>query len=335
MQCNHPLARLFGALLVLLPLSLAAMAAEPSLRDLVDLRPTANAQRPGSVLIFNIYTSDATKPETQNTSVTITNTHKQQSVAVHVFAIRGSDGSVADAFICLTANQTTTLLTSDFDPGSTGYLVVIAVDRRTGCPAGFNFLMGSEYVKFASGHTAALSAESIPALFTGALPDCQAGAATAKLNFDGVDYAEVPNTISVDKIPSPAEGNSTMVIFNSLGGSLNVAGSSVARIGDFTGRVFDDSENSVGFTANAGCQFRALLDDKFPTTTPRVQTFIPTGRTGWMRITAAEGLGITGAVLNFNPDTATKRAVFTGGHTLPYLKTTSAILTVGLFPSGC
>lgn len=335
MQCNYTFARLCLTLLTLIPLSLAVKAAEPSLRDLADLRPTVNAQRPGSVLVFNIYTSDATKPETQNTSITITNTNKQQFVGLHLFAIRGSDGSVADAFICLTANQTTTILTSEFDPGSTGYLIVIAVDRRTGCPIGFNSLVGSEYVKFASGHTAALPAESIPALFTGIAPECQTGAQTAKLNFDGVDYAELPNTISVDKIPSPAEGNSTMVIFNSLGGSLNIAGSSVARIGDFTGRLFDDAENSVGFTANAGYQFRSLLDDKFPTTTPRLTTFVPAGRTGWMRLTAAEGHGITGAVLNFNPDTATKRTVFSGGRNLLYLKTTSATLTIGLFPPSC
>ncbi|MEP7336992.1 MAG: hypothetical protein ABI977_04560 [Acidobacteriota bacterium] len=335
MRHNHTPARLCWALLALFPLTMGAMAAEPSPRELADLRPTVNAQRPGSVLVYNIYTSDATKPETQNTSITITNTNKQQLVALHLFAIRGSDGSVADAFICLTANQTTTILTSEFDPGSTGYLVIVAVDRRTGCPIGFNFLMGSEYVKFASGHTAALPAESIPALFTGALPNCQAGATTAKLNFDGVDYPEVPNTISVDKIPSPAEGNSTMVVFNSLGGALNIAGNSVARIGDFTGRLFDDSENSVGFTANAGYQFRSLLDDTFPTTTPRLSTFVPTGRTGWMRITAAEGRGITGAVLNFNPDTATKRTVFISGRNLPHLKTTSANLTIGLFPPSC
>jgi hypothetical protein len=54
-----------------------------------------------------------------------------------------------------------------------------------------------------------------------------------------------------------------------------------------------------------------------------------------MRITAAEGRGITGAVLNFNPDTATKRTVFISGRNLPHLKTTSANLTIGLFPPSC
>jgi len=335
MQCNHTLVRLCLTLFALFPLSLEALAAEPSPRALTDIRPTANAQRPGSVLVYNIYTSDAVKPETQNTSITITNTNKQQAVVIHLFAIRGSDGSVADSFICLTPNQTTTFLTSEYDPGSTGYLVLIATETRTGCPVGFNHLVGSEYVKFASGHTAALPAESIPALFTGALPGCQSGATTARLNFDGVDYAEVPGTIAVDKIPSPADGNSTMVIFNSLGGSLGIAGNNVARIGDFTGRLFDDAENNVGFTGSAGYQFRSLLDDAFPTANPRLPTFIPAGRTGWMRITTAEGHGITGAVLNFNSGTATKRTVFTGGHNLPHLKTTGANLTVGIFPPGC
>jgi len=335
MQCNHPLARLCWALLALFPLTLTAMAAEPSLRELADLRPAANAERPGSVLIFNIYTSDATKPETQNTSITVTNTHKQQSVAIHVFAIRGGDCSVADASICLTPNQTTTFLASEYDPGSTGYLVLIATDPRTGCPVGFNFLMGSEYVKFASGHTAALPAESIPALFSGALPGCQAGTGVAKLNFDGVDYAEAPNTLGVDKILSPGDGNSAMLVLNSLGGSLGIAGGGVARIGDFTGRLFDDVETGFGFTGSGGCQLRSLLNDAFPPTNPRLPAVLPKGRSGWMRIAAAEGRAITGAVLNFHPEAAANRMVFTGGHNLPHLKTTSTILSVVVFPPNC
>jgi hypothetical protein len=58
--------------------------------------------------------------------------------------------------ICLTANQTTTFLASEQDPGTTGYHLAIAVDGVNGCPINFNFLIGDEYIKLESGHFANL-----------------------------------------------------------------------------------------------------------------------------------------------------------------------------------
>src|SRR6185436_13679900 len=107
-------------------------------------------QKAGSVLIYIIYTSSS-DPIRQNTRLSLTNTDPARPIAVHLFFVDGSTCSVADANICLTANQTSSFLASDLDPGTTGYIVAVAVDAN-GCPTNFNFLIGDEYVKFASGH---------------------------------------------------------------------------------------------------------------------------------------------------------------------------------------
>ena len=82
-------------------------------------------------------------------------------VYLHLFWIDGNTCTISDNFICLTANQTASVLASDLDPGTRGYLIAVAVDGDTGCPIEFNHLIGDAYVKLASGHQANLPAESI------------------------------------------------------------------------------------------------------------------------------------------------------------------------------
>ncbi|MGH9850677.1 MAG: carboxypeptidase regulatory-like domain-containing protein, partial [Blastocatellia bacterium] len=123
-------------------------------------------QKPGSVLFYNIYSSSSANPNRENTRISMTNVDPSRAAFVHIFFVDGATCSVADAFICLTANQTVSFLASDLDPGTTGYIVAVAVDRN-GCPINFNYLIGDEYVKFESGHQANLGAESIPAVAGG------------------------------------------------------------------------------------------------------------------------------------------------------------------------
>src|SRR5262249_55332011 len=79
-------------------------------------------QRAGSVLIYNIYTSSAASPNSQDTRVSITNVEQSRSAIVHLFFVDGSSCMAADSYICLTPNQTATFLASDLDPGTTGYI---------------------------------------------------------------------------------------------------------------------------------------------------------------------------------------------------------------------
>ncbi|MDQ3013308.1 MAG: hypothetical protein M3X11_21705, partial [Acidobacteriota bacterium] len=209
MRTSRKLAHALLALFSLVVLSSFALAADPGLV----YPPTSDVsdQKAGSLLVYNAYTSGATSGQTQNTRINLTNTSSSSAASVHLFFV--SDGcSIADAFICLTATQTATFLASDIDPGVSGYIVAFATDSN-GCPVAFNHLIGDEYVKFTSGHSANLGAEAFAALYNGSLPGCDANSTTAAITFDGVvgsGYNRVPRVLANSYVPSRADGNDTL-----------------------------------------------------------------------------------------------------------------------------
>src|SRR5262249_47992081 len=140
-------------------------------------------QKAGSVLVYNLYTSSATSSTAQNTRINLTNVSPTDQVAVHLFFVDGATCSIADSFVCLTPNQTTSFLASDIDPGTTGYLIAVASDCVTGCPIAFNCLIGDAYVKFSTGHAANLGAEALAAVSPNPAA-CDGNSVTANLNFD-------------------------------------------------------------------------------------------------------------------------------------------------------
>jgi hypothetical protein len=73
-------------------------------------------QKPGSVLVYNLYSSSIAAPNQQNTRISITNTNPGLSIAVHLFFVDGATCSIADSLVCLTPNQTASFLASDIDP---------------------------------------------------------------------------------------------------------------------------------------------------------------------------------------------------------------------------
>jgi hypothetical protein len=78
------------------------------------------------------------------------------------------------------------------------------------------------------------------------------------------------------------------------------------------------------------------LLNQFPRTTPRFETIIPAGRTGWMKIWGAGDIGIIGATLNRNDNKNTAAGAFEGGHVLHILTlTNSVIITIPVFPPSC
>jgi hypothetical protein len=293
-------------------------------------------QKAGSVLIYNIYTS-ASDPTRQNTRISITNTDTARAIAVHLFFVDGSACSVADANICLTPNQTSSFLASDLDPGTTGYIVAVAVDAN-GCPTNYNFLIGDEYVKFSSGHEANLGAEAIAAL-PGGLAFCNTNSSTATLSFDGISYNSVPRTLAVDNIPSRADGNDTLLILNRIGGNLATGASPLINL---FGILYNDTENALSFgfggpsSSPGTCQFRGSFSTNFPRVTPRFDQFIPAGRSGWAKIFSQADIGLLGAVINFNPDAGTSAGAFNQGHNLHKLTlTTTPNYVIPVFPPGC
>lgn len=291
-------------------------------------------QKAGSVLIYPLYSSISLNQTRENTRFAITNTEPARRVAVHLFFIQDDAAAVADAFICLTPNQTATFLASDLDPDVSGYLIAIAVDERTGCPINFNFLIGDEYVKLNSGHAANLAAEAFAAQ-SGAPPACNENSVTAEINFDGVSYNAAPRALAVDSILSAVDGNSTLLVIDRIGGNL---GTGVSTVGQIFGLLFDDTEHSYSFErSTTRRQFRAVLSNSdFPRTAPRFTNVIPAGRTGWMKFWRDEDGGLVGAVLNFNPNTASSSGAFNQGRNLHTLTlSTASSFIVPIFPPSC
>lgn len=325
--------KLIITMLMFFTMASMALGADPGRpdREADDARrPVPSDQRPGSILVYNIYASTAADPGKQDTDISFTNINSSQAAYAHIFFI--AEGcSTADTFVCLTPNQTVSFLASDVDPGVKGYVIVIATNNK-GCPISFNYLIGSEYIKFETGHAANLAAESYAALYNGTLPGCTAETTMARVLLDGVRYTAAPRLLAVDKIPSPASGNSTMLILNSLDGNLAIG---MNLIRNFSGVLYDDVENAFAFSGTGNCQFRSLLTDAFPVTTPKFSQVIVAGRTGWMSLMAREDRAITGAVINFNSNAATQKGAFNGGHNLFHLRHTGGQLLVPVFEPSC
>lgn len=296
-------------------------------------RSEVTDQKPGSVLVYPIYTS-AVGQSTQDSRISITNTHPNLRAWVHLFFV-ADNCSVSDAFLCLTPNQTSSFLASDLDPGTTGYMVAVASDGNLGCPIDFNYLIGDEYVKFTTGHAANLAAESISAIAGSAFwASCDANSNSATLRFDGISYNLLPNVVSVDNIGSRADGNDTLVVLNRINGDLRTG---PTGLGNVFGVFYDDAENALSFTLNsAACQYRFRVDNTTPRITPRFDQFVGAGRSGWIKMYQRDGHAILGAAINFNPNTSASAGAFTGGHNLHHLTlTNTASYIIPIFPPSC
>ncbi len=293
-----------------------------------------SGEKGGSVLVYNFYSSSGAAPNVQNTRISMTNTHTTQPVAVHLFFVDSASCSVADAFICLSQNQTASFLAADFDPGTTGYIIAVASDPSTGCPLNFNYLIGDEFIKRVTGHAANLPAESIAAL-PGGLPVCNDNTVTAQLNFDGVSYNRLPRVLADSNIPSRADGNDTFLVINRIGGNLATG---AATIGTLFGLLYDDAESGFSFGLSGGCQLRVNFGAiGTPRTTPPVSTIIPAGRTGWFKVYhQTEDIALLGAAINFNNSAGAQARSFSQGHNLHKLTlSAAATLTIPVFPPRC
>lgn len=290
-------------------------------------------QRAGSVLFYNFYTSDAANPGARNTRINITNTSTTATAVVHLFFVQQTDCTSADNFICLTPNQTSTFLTSDVDPNTTGFLVAVATDTN-GCPAPFNFLIGDEYVKTPV-HAANLGAEAFAALFS--RPVCPAPDSNqVVLDFNGVEsltaatYNQAPRVLALDNFASPADGNNTILIINTVGGDL---GGTVPSVGQTFFLVYDDAENPASATLNFGrCQNVVTINNAGIRTAPPILSFVPSGRSGWMKFFSTNSArAILGATINANAETG-----FNGGHNLHKLTfVPSVLITIPVFGPAC
>jgi hypothetical protein len=301
------------------------------------------------VLVYNLYASSSTDPSKENSRINITNTNDSQGIFVHLFFVDGASCAVADSYICLSKSQTTSILASDVDPDVRGYIVAVAV-RGDGLPVDFDYLIGDEYVKLASGHAANLGAEAIEAIFftldlngDGDFVDTVNGVReedwrptvtadmTSALIFNGKGYGALPRVLALDSIASPRDGNNTLLVVNRIGGSLL---SGAGSIGSIFGILFDELEAGYSYQIAGGCQLRASLSDSFPRTTPRLTNIIPAGSTGWTKFWATADVALLGAAINLN--NSASATSFNGGHNLHKLTyTTNGSYTIPVFTAMC
>ena len=332
MRISRKLAHSLILIASLVVLSSVALAADPGL--VVPPTSEASDQKAGSLLFYNIYTSGATSGNTQNTRINITNTSATSAAFVHMFFV--AEGcSIADSYICLTANQTASFLASDLDPGISGYIVALAVNGITGLPQVHNWLIGDEYVKFTSGHSANLGAVAFAKLNNDNVVSTDG--VLAALFLDGAplagSYNRAPRTLALDNVGSRADGNDTLVIINRVGGNLGIGASTLSTL---FGVFYDDAENSLSFSVSGSCQLRNSLSNNFPRIAPRFETFIPAGRTGWFKVFSQSDIGILGSAINFNANAASSAGAFNSGHNLHALTLSAAAnYVIPVFPPSC
>jgi hypothetical protein len=276
-----------------------------------------SSTKPGSLLIYNIYTS--AQAASQDTSLALTNTGTQTAFT-HMFLIDGQTCNVTDFFACLSGSQTAVWLASELDPGITGYMVVVAVEQN-GYPTSYNYLLGSSRVKFSSGHAAVLNALAFSALYPErtVLPGFDPASSTAELKLDGVAYSLAPQMLAVSNFASPADNNSPLLIVNPVGGDLS-SGEPVQLLRGLTGQVLNDKERTFSFIAPAEtCQIRTIINERYPRIPFGLLSAIPSGSSGALRFSEVNGTPMMGSIINFNPDVRTSTRAFSQGHNLHHL----------------
>jgi len=322
-------------------------------------------QKAGSLLVFNYYSSSPISALQENSRVSITNTNSLEGTTIHLYFIDGATCSVADSWLCLPPNCTSTFSMAEVDPGTSGYLVAIASDGptgfrsggNTGAPVSFNHLVGDVFLTLASGHKANLGAvafavvDSVIGVDTngnpilGPLDPVYNGTSpTAQVDFNGLprNYNRVPHVGVVSSIPSPADSlNSsydTQIIINRIGGTLL---GQTDPLGDIFGNLYNDAGVSASLTFNTqSCQFKAGITRSFPRTVPRPNVHIPVGRTGWMRLfppdtSTSTNVGILGALL-INDNSPASTVPFSGGINLHVTRLSPTVTyTVPVFPPSC
>ena len=140
----------------------------------------------------------------------------------------------------------------------------------------------------------------------------------ATLSFSGAEpvegqaatYNRVARVLASSSVPSRADGNDTLVVLNRIGGNLALGASTLSSL---FGLMYDDSESVFSFSVTGGCQLRGSLSNTFPRTTPRFETVIPAGRSGWFKVWGGSDIGILGAIINANANAAASASAFNGG----------------------
>lgn len=326
-QARHLSLSLLTAALLLVAGGSPALAADPG--TVLPATSEASDQKPGSLLIYNYYSSDSANQNQRNTTLNITNASVSRPVIVHFFFVTQSC-SVADFKSTLTQNQTLSLSLSDVDPDVTGYVMAVA-ENAEGLPIAHNFLIGDLYFRDAE-KSVGLAAISFAANWTSgaAIPSGTGASPTVSIQFNGQagGYNRLPAAVAMANFPSRAAGDRTLLILNSIGGDYAVDAGLGTR--SIFGLLYDDMEQSQSFSLSFNCQYARVLDDSNPRVVPRISTTIPAGRTGWMKLYSPDSTrGLVGAMVIWNLTSGISNM---GAHNLHHLTLTDGAGTTASLP---
>ena len=141
--------------------------------------------------------------------------------------------------------------------------------------------------------------------------------------------------LALSNVASRADGNDTLLILNRIGGNLGIGALS---LGTLFGILYDDAENALSFQLTGSCQLRNSITNNFPRTAPRFETFVPAGRTGWLKVSSQSptDIGILGTAINFNANAAASAGAFNQGHNLHALTLSGGnTYSIPVFPPSC
>ena len=320
-----------AATLILITLfAVSTNAADPGLS--LPASSDASDNKTGSLLIYNYYNSDSSNATVRNSTLSITNTNPTRNVVVHFFFI-SSLCSVADFKARLTQNQTYAFEVSDIDPDISGHIMVVA-ENSDGLPISHNALIGDIYLRDES-KSVNLSAMAFTAdwgVIGTPIPSSSSASHQVSIEFSGAagGYNKLPAAVALSNLPSRATGDRTMLILNSVGGDYSTSAGDGSRA--IFGILYDDAERSASFSLTFNCQYARIIEDNAPRTVPRFSTFVPAGRTGWMRLYVQDGTkGLMGAMIVWNIAQGGSRQ---GAHNLHHLTltTSSTGATLPVFP---
>ncbi len=353
MRTSHKLTQIFLGLAALVSLAAVSFGQVPT----VGAQPPTpinqievSDQKPGSVLVFPYYTSNAqTKADTR---ITLTNLMGTLSavppglgnggIFVHIFFLRGSDCQQSDMYVCLTKGASISVKASEQDPEVTGYIVAVAVDMN-GLPISWNALIGNAFVSAGTtvGNYGAEAFASTAAVGTFSTAAVVPGA-TATLNFNGgiaanpnanppvvaaPGYDRAADQFAVE-IQSPNDATGQAIVHVSVNGDISTATvSSVSQSG--TGLVIRGDEKQGSFVRFISGNCQAV--NTITATAPRVPTglgvFLPKGSIG--TVVYNTNVGSVGLLITPNTN------AWSGIRTLHKTRTINSALVIPVFMPVC
>lgn len=255
-------------------------------------------QKPGSVLFFNRFTSNASNPLREDTQINLTNTNPASITFVRLFFISGSTCEVTALTLCLAAQQTLGVLMSDLDPGVKGYVVAVAVDSA-GRPTQFNWLIGQALLRQPATTgtvNSTLVAYTVAKRKEGSLtPD---GNNQAELIFDDENYDRLPAQLAFDSVPSQLNSaNTTQLslyrpLANLAGGSVNTSVQVTAFGRGEQGQVISSS-GAISLACFAEYNVGSLR-----LAPVAINNLILPGATGWLAVSTNDLLPLLGTQIN-------------------------------------